>query len=124
MDVLKYGERLTTPGLNLLSAPGNDAVATSALAGAGCHMVLFSTGRGTPYGGFVPTVKLATNTPLAEKKPHWIDFNAGRLVEGMSMDALLADFVDTIVAIANGQLTNNEKNDFRELAIFKSGVTL
>ncbi|MCG7367019.1 altronate dehydratase family protein [Pantoea sp. ACRSH] len=124
VDVLKYGERLKTPGLNLLSAPGNDAVATSALAGAGCHMVLFSTGRGTPYGGFVPTVKLATNTPLAEKKPHWIDFNAGRLLEGMSMDALLEDFVDTIVAIASGELTNNEKNDFRELAIFKSGVTL
>ncbi|MDU6080274.1 MAG: UxaA family hydrolase, partial [Pantoea sp.] len=124
VDVLKYGERLKTPGLNLLSAPGNDAVATSALAGAGCHMVLFSTGRGTPYGGFVPTVKLATNSPLAEKKPHWIDFNAGRLLEGMSMDALLEDFVDTIVAIASGELTNNEKNDFRELAIFKSGVTL
>jgi altronate hydrolase len=87
-------------------------------------MVLFSTGRGTPYGGFVPTVKLATNTPLAEKKPHWIDFNAGRLIEGMSMDALLEDFVDSIVAIASGQPTNNEKNDFRELAIFKSGVTL
>ncbi|WP_336756609.1 UxaA family hydrolase [Pantoea sp. USHLN298] len=124
VDVLKYGERLKTPGLNLLSAPGNDAVATSALAGAGCHMVLFSTGRGTPYGGFVPTVKLATNTPLAEKKPHWIDFDAGRLIDGMSMDQMLEDFVDTIVAIANGQLTNNEKNDFRELAIFKSGVTL
>ncbi len=124
VDVLKYGERLKTPGLNLLSAPGNDAVATSALAGAGCHMVLFSTGRGTPYGGFVPTVKLATNTPLAEKKPHWIDFNAGRLIEGMSMDAMLEDFVDSIVAIASGQPTNNEKNDFRELAIFKSGVTL
>lgn len=124
VDVLKYGERLKTPGLNLLSAPGNDAVATSALAGAGCHMVLFSTGRGTPYGGFVPTVKLATNSPLAEKKPHWIDFNAGRLLEGMSMEALLEDFVDTIVAIASGELTNNEKNDFRELAIFKSGVTL
>ncbi|ORM78834.1 altronate hydrolase [Pantoea deleyi] len=124
VDVLKYGERLKTPGLNLLSAPGNDAVATSALAGAGCHMVLFSTGRGTPYGGFVPTVKLATNTPLAEKKPHWIDFNAGRLIEGMSMEAMLEDFVDHIVAIASGELTNNEKNDFRELAIFKSGVTL
>lgn len=124
VDVLKYGERLKTPGLNLLSAPGNDAVATSALAGAGCHMVLFSTGRGTPYGGFVPTVKLATNTPLAEKKPHWIDFDAGRLIHGMSMDEMLADFVDTIVTIANGQTTNNEKNDFRELAIFKSGVTL
>lgn len=124
VDVLKYGERLKTPGLNLLSAPGNDAVATSALAGAGCHMVLFTTGRGTPYGGFVPTVKIATNTQLAEKKPHWIDFNAGRLIEGMSMEAMLADFVDMIVAIANGKPARNEANDFRELAIFKSGVTL
>jgi altronate hydrolase len=124
VDVLKYGERLHTPGLNLLSAPGNDAVATSALAGAGCHMVLFTTGRGTPYGGFVPTVKIATNTQLAEKKPHWIDFNAGRLIEGMSMAAMLEDFVDKIVAIANGQPARNETNDFRELAIFKSGVTL
>lgn len=124
VDVLKYGERLRLHGLNLLSAPGNDAVATSALAGAGCHMVLFSTGRGTPYGGFVPTVKIATNSPLAEKKPHWIDFDAGRLITGLSMDNMLADFVDTIVAIANGQAAKNEKNDFRELAIFKSGVTL
>jgi altronate hydrolase len=124
VDVLKYGERLHMPGLNLLSAPGNDAVATSALAGAGCHMVLFTTGRGTPYGGFVPTVKIATNTQLAEKKPHWIDFNAGRLLEGMSMAEMLEDFVDMIVAIANGQPARNETNDFRELAIFKSGVTL
>ncbi|MCQ8229152.1 UxaA family hydrolase [Pantoea trifolii] len=124
VDVLKYGERLHTPGLNLLSAPGNDAVATSALAGAGCHMVLFTTGRGTPYGGFVPTVKIATNTQLAKKKPHWIDFNAGRLIEGMSMAEMLEDFVDMIVAIANGQPARNETNDFRELAIFKSGVTL
>ncbi|CPR14499.1 UxaA family hydrolase [Brenneria goodwinii] len=124
VDVLKYGERLHTPGLNLLSAPGNDAVATSALAGAGCHMVLFSTGRGTPYGGFVPTVKLATNSELAKKKPHWIDFDAGRLIHGMTMDALLMQFVDLIVEIANGKLAKNEINDFRELAIFKSGVTL
>ncbi|WP_428944094.1 UxaA family hydrolase [Pantoea sp. FN060301] len=124
MDVLKYGERLTTPGLNLLSAPGNDAVATSALAGAGCHMVLFSTGRGTPYGGFVPTVKLATNSELAAKKPHWIDFDAGQLIHDVSMDRLLEAFVDAIVAIADGRKTCNELNDFRELAIFKSGVTL
>ncbi len=82
VDVLRYGERLKTPGLNLLSAPGNDAVATSALAGAGCHMVLFSTGRGTPYGGFVPTVKIATNSELAAKKKHWIDFDAGQLIHG------------------------------------------
>jgi altronate hydrolase len=124
VDVLKYGERLQQPGLNLLSAPGNDAVATSALAGAGCHMVLFSTGRGTPYGGFVPTVKLATNSELAAKKPHWIDFDAGQLIHGTPMPELLAQFVDTIVAIANGRQTRNEVIDFRELAIFKSGVTL
>ena len=124
VDVLKYGERLKIAGLNLLSAPGNDAVATSALAGAGCHMVLFSTGRGTPYGGFVPTVKLATNSELATRKPHWIDFNAGQLLGGVSMDQLLVKFVDLIVDIVNGQKTCNEINDFRELAIFKSGVTL
>ena len=124
VDVLKYGERLSVSGLNLLSAPGNDAIATSALAGAGCHMVLFTTGRGTPYGGFVPTVKIATNSELAQKKPHWIDFDAGKLVHGTEMSALLADFVDLIVEIANGRQARNEINDFRELAIFKSGVTL
>ncbi|MBX9474107.1 altronate dehydratase [Yersinia enterocolitica] len=124
VDVLKYAERLKTPGLNLLSAPGNDAVATSALAGAGCHMVLFSTGRGTPYGGFVPTVKLATNSELATQNPHWIDFDAGKLIHGVNMEELLTAFIDLIVAIANGQPTCNEVNDFRELAIFKSGVTL
>lgn len=113
VDVFKYGERLHTPGLNLLSAPGNDAVATSALAGAGCHMVLFSTGRGTPYGGFVPTVKLATNSELAQKKPHWIDFDAGRLIHGVEMDDLLTQFVDMIVQIADGKkLAKNEINDF------------
>ena len=124
IDVLKYGDRLTRHGFNLLSAPGNDAVATSALAAAGCHMVLFSTGRGTPYGGFVPTVKLATNSDLAKRKPHWIDFNAGRLLEDQTMAQLLNQFIELIVDVANGKATCNEKNDFRELAIFKSGVTL
>ncbi|MBJ3815355.1 altronate dehydratase [Shimwellia pseudoproteus] len=124
MDVLKYGERLKTPGLNLLSAPGNDAVATSALAGAGCHMVLFSTGRGTPYGGFVPTLKIATNSELATRKPHWIDFDAGQLLHGKTMPQVLDQFLDTVAEIASGRNTCNERNDFRELAIFKSGVTL
>ncbi|KEA53709.1 MULTISPECIES: UxaA family hydrolase [Mangrovibacter] len=124
VDVLRYGERLKNHGVNLLSAPGNDAVATSALAGAGCHMVLFSTGRGTPYGGFVPTVKIATNSELAAKKPHWIDFDAGQLLHGTLMPQLLEKFIDLIVDIADGKQTCNEKNDFRELAIFKSGVTL
>ncbi len=124
MDVLKYGERLTTTGFNLLSAPGNDAIATSALGAAGCHMVLFTTGRGTPYGGFVPTLKIATNNELAAKKPHWIDFNAGALLAGKSMDQLLNDFIHHVVEIVNGEPTKNEINDFRELAIFKMGVTL
>ncbi|WP_434999115.1 UxaA family hydrolase [Vibrio scophthalmi] len=124
IGVLNYGERLTKPGLNLLSAPGNDAVATSALAASGCHIVLFTTGRGTPYGGFVPTIKLATNSELATNKPHWIDFNAGSLVEGVEMATLLEQFVDYVTAIASGTPTNNERNDIRELAIFKSGVTL
>ncbi|WP_373099575.1 MULTISPECIES: UxaA family hydrolase [Pasteurellaceae] len=124
VDVLKYGERLSCAGLNLLSAPGNDAVATSALAGAGCHMVLFTTGRGTPYGGFVPTMKIATNSELAHKKKHWIDFDAGRLVDDVSMAQLLQDFIDLVVETVNGKPTKNELNQFRELAIFKSGVTL
>jgi altronate hydrolase len=109
VDVLRYGERLKVHGLNLLSAPGNDAVATSALAGAGCHMVLFSTGRGTPYGGFVPTVKIATNSELAAKKKHWIDFDAGQLIHGKAMPQLLEEFVDAIVAFANGKPTCNER---------------
>ncbi|EOW9550959.1 UxaA family hydrolase [Vibrio fluvialis] len=124
MDVLRYGDRLSKPGLNLLSAPGNDAIATSALAMAGCHMVLFSTGRGTPYGGPVPTLKLATNSDLARRKPHWIDFNAGALVEGTSMDLLLEQFVAKVADFVNGEPTRNELNDFREIAVFKSGVTL
>lgn len=124
IDVLHYGERLKHHGLNLLSAPGNDAVATSALAAAGCHMVLFSTGRGTPYGGPVPTMKIATNTELATRKPHWIDFNAGVLLEGVTMDELLAQFIDKLVTLVNGQPTRNEVNEFKELAIFKIGVTL
>lgn len=124
VDVLNYADTLSIPGLNLLSAPGNDAVATSALAASGCHLVLFTTGRGTPYGGFVPTVKVSTNSELALKKPHWIDFNAGALVENTSMNILLEQFIDCVEAIASGGKTNNERNEIRELAIFKSGVTL
>jgi altronate hydrolase len=124
VDVLKYGETLKTKGLNLLSAPGNDLVAASALASAGCQMVLFTTGRGTPFGSFVPTIKVSTNTQLYKLKPHWIDFNAGSLVEDVSFENLLEEFIDFIIKVASGELANNEKNNFRELAIFKTGVTL
>ncbi|KQL41792.1 altronate hydrolase [Bacillus sp. FJAT-25509] len=125
VDVLKYGEVLNTKGLNLLSAPGNDLIASTALAASGCQMVLFTTGRGTPFGTFVPTVKISTNTQIFETKPHWIDFNAGTLLEDhFSAEQVLSDFVDYIVKVASGEMVNNEKNDFREISIFKSGVTL
>ena len=124
IDVLKYGERLRKRGLNLLSAPGNDLVASSALAAAGCQMVLFTTGRGTPFGSFVPTMKISTNSQLYNFKRNWIDFNAGSLVEDKSIEDLLKEFVEYVIRVASGELINNEKNDFREIAIFKTGVTL
>ncbi|MDR1544824.1 MAG: altronate dehydratase family protein [Prevotellaceae bacterium] len=123
-DVLQYGDRLKISGLSLLSAPGNDLVASTALAAAGCHLVLFTTGRGTPFGTFVPTMKIATNTPLFEKKTHWIDFNAGVIVENQTINQVNEKFIDFVIDIASGKLTNNEKSNFREIAIFKTGVTL
>lgn len=122
--VLGYGDRLKVKGLNLLSAPGNDLVASTALASAGCQIVLFTTGRGTPFGTFVPTMKISTNTNLYNNKPNWIDFNAGELVEGTDMKSLLRKFIDKIIAVANGEQTCNEKNGYREISIFKNGVTL
>ena len=122
--VLKYGERLSVKGLNLLSAPGNDLVASTALASSGCQIVLFTTGRGTPFGSFVPTMKISTNTPIFEKKGNWIDFNAGVLAQGEPMADVSARFIDFVLAAASGAPVNNEKNGYRELAIFKSGVTL
>lgn len=124
VDVLKYGERLKNKGLNLLSAPGNDLVATTALGASGCHIVLFTTGRGTPFGSFIPTLKIATNTELASRKPHWIDYNAGPLAEDKSFDEALEEFIDKIIRVASGEKANHEKAGFREIAIFKTGVTL
>ena len=122
--VLEYAERLKTNGLNLLSAPGNDLVASTALAASGCQMVLFTTGRGTPFGTFVPTMKISTNSHLFNSKQNWIDFNAGKLVEGVDMLTLRNDFIDKVVATANGEKVKNEMNGYREIAIFKNGVTL
>ena len=121
VDVLSYGDRVTKNGLNLLNGPGNDMVAVTNLVAAGCHMVLFSTGRGTPLGGPVPTVKIATNSKLAEQKRNWIDFNAGPMLEGKELSGELLNYV---MAVANGEQTKNEKNGYREIAIFKDGVTL
>lgn len=124
MDVLMYGERLKIKGLNLLSSPGNDLVAATALAASGCHLVLFTTGRGTPFGTFVPTMKISTNTALYEKKPGWIDFNAGTIVEDESIEQVNKRFIAYITDVINGTYVNNEKKNYREIAIFKTGVTL
>lgn len=123
-DVLLYGQRLKTRGLNLLSAPGNDLVASTALAAAGCQIVLFTTGRGTPFGTFVPTAKISTNSTLAANKPLWIDFNAGVIVEGKSSDEVDKAFAEFVIGVASGEKVNNEKSGYSEIAIFKSGVTL
>ncbi|GLX67860.1 UxaA family hydrolase [Paenibacillus glycanilyticus] len=124
-DVLPYGEPSRRPGLNLVQAPGNDLVSVTALSAAGAHIVLFTTGRGTPFGGPVPTVKIATNTQLAERKKNWIDFNAGQLIEGKRMEELQEELLKQIIELASGMReTNNERNGFREIAIFKDGVIL
>ncbi len=122
--VLAYGERLQVKGLNLLSAPGNDLVAATALASSGCHIVLFTTGRGTPFGTYVPTMKVSTNSALAQKKPNWIDFNAGVIVENEPMEQTCERFIDYVIRVASGEQVNNEKNGYKEIAIFKTGVTL
>lgn len=124
VDVLKYGEVLSKKGLNLLSAPGNDLVAATALASAGCHIVLFTTGRGTPFGTFVPTMKISTNTELYNRKKKWIDFNAGTLVCDEDMDTLVERFIQYVIKVVNGENVNNEKSNIREISIFKNGVTL
>lgn len=122
--VLGYGERLCEKGLNLLSAPGNDLVASTALAASGCQIVLFTTGRGTPFGTFVPTAKISTNSALAAKKPGWIDFNAGKILEAGDTSRIDEEFIRFVLSVAGGEQTGNEKSGYTEIAIFKTGVTL
>jgi altronate hydrolase len=123
-QVLNYGQAASNKGLVLLQAPGNDAVSSTALAASGAHLVLFTTGRGTPLGFPVPTVKISSNSDLAQRKPHWIDFNAGVVLDGVNMDDCANDFFNQLLKFASGQLTKNELNDCREIAIWKRGVTL
>lgn len=123
-DVLSYGEETVKKGLNLIESPGNDLVSVSALVAAGAHIVLFTTGRGTPFGGAVPTIKIATNTNIYERKKNWFDFNAGILAEGKPLEEVKKEFWDYILSIANGVKTQNEIRGFKEIAIFKNGVTL
>ena len=122
-DVVFDDGLVTEKGLNLLNGPGNDMCAVTNLGAAGCHLILFTTGRGTPFGGFIPTLKIATNSELAAKKPNWIDFNAGAVLES-DFPTQLEALIELIVEVAGGKQTKNEINNTREIAIFKTGVTL
>ena len=121
VDVLDYGDVLTKNGLSLLNGPGNEIVAITNLAAAGVHIILFTTGRGTPVGAPVPTVKIATNNALAVKKKSWIDFDASPTLQG---NELTDELFDYIIKVASGEETMNEKNDYREISIFKDGIVL
>ena len=125
VDVVGYGEQVKEKGLNLLYGPGNDLVSCTALTAAGAHMILFTTGRGTPFGAPVPTMKIATNTALATKKANWIDFNAGLVADGVkTLDEAGADLLDLVCQVASGKETCAERKGFREISIFKDGVVL
>jgi len=123
-DVLDYTDPITKNGLNLLWSPGNDLVASAALGFSGCHMVLFTTGRGTPFGSFIPTLKVSSNSDLYNKKKNWIDFDAGTLLDNKTMDQLLQDFISFSIEVINGRELKHESAGVKEIAIFKSGVTL
>ena len=124
VDVLNYGDTLTKKGLNLLNGPGNDIVAITNLTAAGAHIILFTTGRGTPVGAPVPTVKISTNKALAEKKSGWIDFDASPVLDGADMDLKASELLDFVICAASGEMVKNEINGYREISIFKDGVTL
>ncbi len=124
MDVLDYAEQVKVPGLNMLYGPGNDLVSATALTAAGCHMVLFTTGRGTPFGAPAPTVKISTNTALYEKKSGWMDFNAGTVAEGEPIPDAAERLFRLVLEVAGGKQTCTEKHGYREISIFKDGVVL
>ena len=125
VDVIGYGNRAAKKGLTLLQSPGNDLVSSTALAAAGAQIVLFTTGRGTPFGCPAPTVKMATNTNLFTRKGNWMDFNAGALLDGVSMEEMRERLIEYVLKLASGEtLTNAEKHGVREMCIFKTGVTL
>ncbi len=125
VDVIGYGDAVTEKGLNMLYGPGNDLVSSTALTAAGAHMVLFTTGRGTPFGAPAPTLKIATNTPLAIKKAGWIDFNAGAVADGQrTLDEAARDLMALVLDTASGKQTKTEEKGFREISIFKDGVVL
>lgn len=123
-DVLRYAERVKEKGLNLLSAPGNDLVAATSLAISGAQIVLFTTGRGTPFASLVPTIKISSNSGLADYKSKWIDFDAGKMVEDKTKEELAEALFEYIIRVASGEKVKAEKAGYHDIAIFKQGVTL
>ncbi len=123
-DVLDYGDFVTENGLSLLNGPGNDITAVTNLTASGVHIILFTTGRGTPLGGPVPTLKIATNKNLAEKKKNWIDFDASPIADGVGFDVMTDKLLDLILNVSSGEKTLNEINDYSEISIFKDGIVL
>ena len=123
-DVLRYGEQATQPGLSILEAPGNDAVSSTALTAAGATIILFTTGRGTPLGFPAPTVKISSNNALAQRKPRWIDFDAGPVRQADDRNNIEDALSRKVIAVASGETTRNEENNERSIAIWKRGVTL
>ncbi len=125
VDVIGYGDTVTAKGLNVLDGPGNDLVSATALTAAGAHLILFTTGRGTPFGAPAPTMKLSTNTPLSVKKSGWIDFNAGVVADGdCTIDEAAEELMSLVLEVASGKRTKAEEKGFREISIFKDGVVL
>lgn len=123
-DVLEYGEHCKKQGLNLLTGPGNDIVSTTNLTAAGANIILFTTGRGTPLGASVPTIKVASNSRLAKRKSNWIDFNAGELIENNDFENMTEEIFKLLIDIASGRKTKNEQNGYRDISIFKDGVIM
>ena len=123
-DVLWYGEEAKRSGVNIVFGPGNDLVSTTALVGSGATMILFTTGRGTPFEAVVPTIKISTNSELARRKPNWIDFNAGEIIEGKEIEEALSELIELVMNVSSGKRTKGELRGFQEIAIFKDGVIL
>jgi altronate hydrolase len=123
-DVLEYGEHCKKQGLNLLTGPGNDIVSTTNLTAAGANIILFTTGRGTPLGASVPTIKVSSNSRLAKRKSNWIDFNAGELIESNDFENMTEEIFKLLIDIASGMQTKNEQNGYRDISIFKDGVIM
>lgn len=123
-DVLEYGEHCKKQGLNLLTGPGNDIVSTTNLTAAGANIILFTTGRGTPLGASVPTIKISSNSRLAKRKSNWIDFNAGELIESNDFENMTEEIFKLLIDIASGRQTKNEQNGYRDISIFKDGVIM